>query len=37
MKLGPVDIRNHVFAKRGMRGLDEGEVRAYLDLVAASR
>ena len=34
MKIGPVDIRNHMFAKRAMRGLDEGEVRAYLDLVA---
>jgi cell division initiation protein len=34
MKIGPVDIRNHAFVKRTMRGLDEGEVRAYLDLVA---
>ncbi|MFN8176755.1 MAG: DivIVA domain-containing protein [bacterium] len=34
MKIGPVDIRNHAFVKRAMRGLDEGEVRAYLDLVA---
>jgi cell division initiation protein len=33
MKIGPVDIRNHVFQKR-MRGVDEGEVMAYLDLVA---
>jgi cell division initiation protein len=34
MKIGPVDIRNHVFARRAMRGLDEAEVRAYLDLIA---
>lgn len=34
MKIGPVDIRNHSFVKRTMRGLDEGEVRAYLELVA---
>jgi len=34
MKIGPVDIRTHGFAKRGMRGLDEAEVRAYLELVA---
>jgi cell division initiation protein len=34
MKIGPVDIRNHSFVKRGMRGLDEAEVRAYLELVA---
>ena len=34
MKIGPVDIRNHGFVKRAMRGLDEAEVRAYLDLVA---
>jgi len=33
MKIGPVDIRNHVF-QRKMRGVDEAEVRAYLDLVA---
>ncbi len=33
MKIGPVDIRNHVFGRK-MRGADEGEVRAYLDLVA---
>ncbi|MEZ5066922.1 MAG: DivIVA domain-containing protein [bacterium] len=36
MKIGPVDIRNHSFARRAMRGLDEAEVRAYLDLVADS-
>jgi cell division initiation protein len=34
MKIGPVDIRNHAFVKRAMRGLDEAEVRAYLELVA---
>jgi cell division initiation protein len=34
MRIGPVDIRNHSFVKRAMRGLDEGEVRAYLELVA---
>src|SRR5262245_31349224 len=34
MKIGPVDIRNHSFVKRAMRGLDESEVRAYLELVA---
>lgn len=34
MKIGPVDIRNHTFAKRGMRGIEESEVSAYLDLVA---
>jgi cell division initiation protein len=34
MKIGPVDIRNHSFVKRSMRGLDETEVRAYLELVA---
>jgi cell division initiation protein len=34
MKIGPVDIRNHSFVKRGMRGLDEAEVRAYLELIA---
>lgn len=34
MKIEPVDIRNHGFVKRGMRGLDEAEVRAYLELVA---
>lgn len=34
MKLGPVDVRTHGFVKRGMRGLDEAEVRAYLELVA---
>ena len=33
MKLGPVDIRNHTFQKK-MRGIDDAEVRAYLDLVA---
>ena len=33
MKIGPVDIRNHTFAKK-MRGVDDAEVRAYLDLVA---
>lgn len=33
MKIGPVDIRNHSFSKK-MRGVDEAEVRAYLDLVA---
>jgi cell division initiation protein len=34
MKIGPVDIRNHTFSRQKMRGVDEGEVRAYLDLVA---
>jgi cell division initiation protein len=33
MKIGPVDIRNHTFQKK-MRGIDDAEVRAYLDLVA---
>jgi cell division initiation protein len=33
MKIGPVDIRNHMFQKK-MRGVDDVEVRAYLDLVA---
>lgn len=33
MKIGPVDIRNHEFSKK-MRGVDDAEVRAYLDLVA---
>lgn len=33
MKIGPIDIRNHVFTKR-MRGVDEHEVHDYLDLVA---
>ena len=33
MKIGPVDIRNHNFQKK-MRGIDDSEVRAYLDLVA---
>lgn len=34
MKIGPVDIRNHGFSKKKMRGFDEGEVTAFLDLVA---
>jgi cell division initiation protein len=33
MKIGPVDIRTHSFTKR-MRGVDEAEVRAYLEIVA---
>jgi cell division initiation protein len=33
MKIGPVDIRTHTFTKR-MRGVDEAEVRAFLELVA---
>lgn len=33
MKIGPVDIRNHTFARK-MRGIDDAEVRAFLDLVA---
>jgi cell division initiation protein len=33
MKIGPVDIRNHTFSRK-MRGVDEAEVRAYLDLAA---
>jgi len=33
MKIGPVDIRNHTFTRK-MRGVDEHEVRDYLDLVA---
>jgi cell division initiation protein len=33
MKIGPVDIRTHSFTKR-MRGVDEGEVRTFLELVA---
>ncbi len=34
MKIGPVDIRNHTFQRKAMRGVDEAEARAYLDLVA---
>jgi len=34
MKIGPVDIRNHSFSRRKMRGVDEAEVTAYLELVA---
>lgn len=34
MKIGPVDIRNHVFSKKKMRGFDEAEVTAFLELVA---
>lgn len=34
MKIGPVDIRNHSFSKRKVRGVDEGEVAAFLELVA---
>jgi cell division initiation protein len=33
MKIGPVDIRNHTFTKK-LNGVDESEVRAYLDMVA---
>ena len=33
MNIDPVDVRNHTFQKR-MRGVDEAEVRAYLDLLA---
>jgi cell division initiation protein len=33
MKIGPVDIRNHTFSRK-MRGVDEDEVRDYLELVA---
>jgi len=33
MKIGPVDIRNHTFSRK-LNGVDEGEVRAYLDVVA---
>jgi len=33
MKIGPVDIRNHTFTKK-MRGVDESEVRDFLDLAA---
>ncbi|NNE44856.1 MAG: DivIVA domain-containing protein [Gemmatimonadetes bacterium] len=33
MKIGPVDIRNHTFQKRG-RGVDDVEVRDYLEMVA---
>jgi cell division initiation protein len=34
MKIGPVDIRNHTFQRKAMRGIEEAEIRAYLDLVA---
>src|ERR1700752_3213107 len=34
MKIGPIDIRNHTFQRKAMRGIDEAEARAYLDLVA---
>lgn len=34
MKIGPVDIRNHVFSRKKMRGFDEAEVTAFLELVA---
>ncbi|MBZ0269358.1 DivIVA domain-containing protein [bacterium] len=34
MKIGPVDIRNHVFSRKKMRGFDEAEVAAFLELVA---
>lgn len=33
MKIGPVDIRNHTFTRK-LNGVDEAEVRAYLDMVA---
>jgi cell division initiation protein len=33
MKIGPVDIRNHSFSRK-LNGVDEAEVRAFLDLVA---
>ncbi len=34
MNIEPVDIRNHVFQQKKMRGIDESEIRAYLDLIA---
>jgi cell division initiation protein len=34
MKIGPVDIRNHVFSRKKMRGFDEAEVTAFLEMVA---
>jgi cell division initiation protein len=34
MKIGPVDIRNHAFSRKRMRGFDEAEVTAFLELVA---
>jgi cell division initiation protein len=34
MKIGPVDIRNHAFSRKKMRGYDEAEVVAFLELVA---
>jgi len=34
MKIGPVDIRNHAFSRKKMRGFDEAEVVAFLELVA---
>lgn len=34
MKIGPVDIRNHAFSRYKLRGLDEAEVRAYMELTA---
>jgi len=33
MKIGPVDIRNHTFSRK-LNGVDEVEVRAYLDMIA---
>ena len=33
MKIGPVDIRNHSFSRK-LNGVDEAEVRAFLELVA---
>ncbi len=35
MKLTPLDIRKQTFKKKGMGGLDPGEVQAFLEMVAA--
>lgn len=35
MKISPLDIRNKRFEKRWRRGVDEEEVRVYLDAVAS--
>lgn len=35
MKLTPLDIRKQTFKKKGMGGLDPGEVQAFLEMVAS--
>jgi cell division initiation protein len=35
MKLTPLDVRKQTFKKKGMGGLDPGEVQAFLEMVAA--